>query len=331
MTRLLFITQKLHEQDAFTELWVKALIARGFSVDVVCLENRRGDLAFPVHSLGKERGHGKLRQIIAFYRHILTLPYDRVFIHMSPVWGMLGAPVFMVRRTPTYLWYTHYKKSLSLRVTATYARRMFCATSQSLPQYEGDARKVVVGHGIDLAAWPRRDNASTDPLRLLAVHRLSRSKRLELSIRALKLLPGATLDVYGIEAEPEYVQEMRELVSSLGLGDRVAFHGTVPMSELSAIYARHRFLLNMASETIDKTMLECMTCGCYPVTTMRNAEAIGISAAIAEDTPEAIARFVTDHRERAPLSPEEMYEVVQSRHSLPGLVERMSAYVKEGN
>ncbi len=325
---LLFITQKLHQQDAFAVLWVKAFQRRGYTVKVVCLEDRVSPQPFAVHSMGKEKGYGKIRQIFRFQRLIATLEYDRVFIHMSPVWGLLGSWWFVLRGIPTYLWYTHYKRSLSMRVTGWYAKRLFCATPQSLPQYEGSSKKVVVGHGIDLAIWPQRVNHAADPHELLVVHRLSRSKRLELGIQALALLPKEyTMVVYGIPAEPDYMAELERLVLELQMQNRVTFKGTIPMDQLPAVYQSHRLILNMASETIDKTMLEAMTCGCYPVTTKRNAEAIGIDLAPADDTPASIAAFIQSF---PGVDADELYQVVTRRHGLDGLMERMDAFVAEG-
>jgi glycosyltransferase involved in cell wall biosynthesis len=339
---LLFITQKLHGQDAFGALWIRAFERMGYTVEVICLEDRTKEISqilgasgsvikARIHSLGKERGATKLTQIMTFMRYVRVLSYDRVFIHMTPVWGIFGMPTWLFRRTPVYLWYTHYQMQLGLWLLGLYAKRMFCATVQSLPQYAQSPKKIVTGHGIDLEVWPRRPNSALEPHRLLVVHRLSRSKRLERSIRALTFLPHEfTIDVYGIEAEPEYVAELRHLVQRLGLESRVTFHGTVPSKELPALYGSHRLLLNMASETIDKTMLEAMTCGCYPVTTPGNAQAIGIKQAPVSDTPEAIAEFVLRYAHEAPLSPDAMYKIVEEQHSLQSLIVKMDAFIREG-
>lgn len=337
---LLFITQKLHGQDAFGVLWIRAFIERGYAVKVIVLEKRLeeaehvlgtfGAINFEVHSMGKEEGIGRLRQILRFWKLIRSLEYDRVFIHMSPVWGLFGAGHWIFRCTPVYLWYTHYKMQAGLKLLGFYGKQLFCATEQSLPQYRGNPKKVVVGHGIDLHFWSKRVNHARDPKKLLVVHRLCRSKRLELVLRALPMLPGYTLGVYGIEAEPNYVAEMHALVRELGLADRVTFRGSTPAKDLPGIYADHRLILNMASETIDKTMLEAMTCGCYPVTTARNAHAAGIPAAPSEDTPEAIARFIEQHTDHAPISADEMYRIVSERHSLKSLIEKMDRYIQNG-
>ena len=338
---LLFITQKLHGQDAFGALWIDAFVRRGYDVHVICLEWRPEEMhkalgdrhlaPFTVHSLCKEQGRRRMGQVLTFWRLISTLRYDRVFIHMSPVWGLLGAWRWMTGRPPVYLWYTHYKMQAGLKLLGWYGKRLFCATPQSLPQYQGSERKVVVGHGIDLLYWPRRENRCENPQKLLMVHRLSRSKRVELSLSALTQLPkDFTLDIYGIEAEAEYVTELRKIVKDLNLASRVTFHGTLPMQQLADLYTRHRFILNMASETIDKTMLEAMTCGCYPVTTRANARAIGIPEAPAEDTHQAIAAFIQEHLQKIPLSPEEMYAVVREKHSLDALIEKMDRFIQPG-
>jgi glycosyltransferase involved in cell wall biosynthesis len=340
--KLLFITQKLHGQDAFAVLWVEAWKRRGHDVTVVCLEwkphaamtalGRAQAPDFPVRSLGKEDGAGKIRQILRFLWLVSTARYDRVFIHMTPVWGGIGAPVWLVRRTPVYLWYTHYTMQWGLKLLGWYGKRLFCATPQSMPQYDGNPKKVVVGHGIDLEYWPPRPNACIDPKKLLVVHRLARSKRLEIVLRAVAILPADySLDVYGEEVEPGYAVEMLQLARSLGLEKRVAFHGTVPSHALPDLYRSHRLLLNMAGETIDKTMLEAMTCGCYPVTTERNASAIGLPAAPTDDTPEQLAAFAQFYATQAPPATEdELYAIVREKHSLDGIVEKMDRYVSTG-
>lgn len=336
--RILFITQKLKQQDAFGVLWVREFIRQGFEVTVVCLEGDRegkegkNGYGFPVLSLGKEEGLSRLASVVRFKKIIMTQKYDRVFIHMAPVWYALGFWYWLMRGIPVYLWYTHYKMQLGVRLFGFFGKRFFCATSQSLPQYQGSPKKIVLGHGIDLAFWPKRRNLSMHPTRLLVVNRLSRSKRLEIVIRALPLLGSAyTLDVYGIEAEADYVAELTKLVSDLDLQSRITFHGSIPMAKLPEIYVRHRFIMNMASETIDKTMLEAMTCGCYPVTTSANAEAIGISAAPSADTPEAVAEFVRIYQDKAPVDDGEMYRIVEEHHSLTGLVSKMGEYMKKGD
>jgi glycosyltransferase involved in cell wall biosynthesis len=337
---LLFVTQKLHEQDAFVKLWVRTFMRRGYKVKVLCLEDQVSPQDFEIFSMGKERGYSKLRQVFRFWRFITTQKYDRVFVHMAPVYGLLGGWYWILTRKPVYLWYTHYKKSFSAWITCLYAKRVFCATAQSVPWMKiGDngkekgergkdiSKKIVVGHGIDVAFWKKRDNTTHNPKELLMVHRLSRSKRVEISLRALRYLPEYSLVIYGIEAEPDYVTELKSLVDALELQSRVTFKGTTPMENLLEIYASHRLILNMASETIDKTMLEAMTCGCFPVTTKRNAESTGIMEAPENDTPESLAAFIKNF---SGADADQLYSVVKEKHNLEELISKIDQYIAKG-
>jgi glycosyltransferase involved in cell wall biosynthesis len=336
--RLLFITPRIdadHDDFAFTSLWAQAFADAGFAVEVICLDKRKHALPFPVHSLGRERGWSNLRSFLEFQKLILTIPHDRVFVHMNPRWLAAGAWYWWVKHIPAYLWYTHYTRPISLKIGDKIVKRMFAATAECLPQYANDPRKVVTGHGIDLAFWdvPELPAGQREPAtHLLAVHRVSRSKRLDLTLKALALLPPEyTLTHYGRPQDPKndpaYAEEIARLADSPELRGRVRFMGGVPMPELRRIYPRFQALVNMVPQTIDKTVLEGMYCGLTPVITAGHADAIGYPRAPADDSPEAIARHILGLR---PDPRAELRDIVRSRHSLHGLVEKMARYIRNG-
>lgn len=355
--KFLFITPKIHELDddfAFTSLWVKEFANQGFKVTVICLE--KGKHSFDpkevkVYSLGRERGWPTWLSFLWFQILIWTIKHERVFVHMNPRWLAAYWPRWFVGRKSTYLWYTHYTQPLSLKIGARFVKRMFAATEDCLPQYNNDQRKVVTGHGIDLDFW------NTDPIAMdqrepitnfLAVHRISRSKRIDIVLKALKLLPKEyTLIHYGrpqdTRSDPEYYEEIKRLVDSPELKGRVRFMGPVPMPELRKIYPRYWIMVNMVPDTIDKTVLEAMYCGVRPVITRGHAEAIGLEDFYGpdEDTPQALAKhlegvkgsleqsFVYPQNDRS--EREALREVVEEKHSLVKLVEKMGKYIRAGN
>jgi glycosyltransferase involved in cell wall biosynthesis len=330
--RLLFITQRLDENDrdlAFAIQWVDAFRAAGYEVQVICLKKGTFDDHFPVFSLGKEKGWPKWRWIIEFYRLIFTLRYDRVFVHMNSEWSALGGWYWWLTRRPFYLWYTHYTMTWHLRVTGLLVTKMFCATSQSLPQYNNSPKKVVVGHGIDVPFWTAGtipDREERDPYALVTVHRLSRSKRLELVLRALSQLPAAYhLTVYGriVPGEEQYASEMQQLIVELGLQQRARILEPVSMTELRSIYRRYALMLNMASETIDKTMLEAMLNGCYVVTTPGNSQAIGLVEWPQDEGIESLVEFVNSEKWKA-YSAQQLQGIVIRNHSLSSLITKMN-------
>lgn len=329
--KLLFITQKIDEQDddlAFVTQWIDEFIAQDFEVEVLCLEKGNFDDRFPAYSLGKEQGIGKIRRIIKFYKYIFTHKYDRVFVHMNPEYFTLGGWYWFARGVPMYLWYTHYTMHVHLRLAGFFCRKMFAATKQSLPQYDGSQKKIVTGHGVDVNYWYNQ-NQCIDPKKMVMVHRLSRSKRVELGILSLKFLPEEyTLTIYGRPIDLEYYNELKNIVKESGLDNRVEFKGPVPMPELRALYPKYRIMINMASETIDKTMLEAMCNGIFPVTTTANMQAIGINATIDADAPEAIAKFILDDVAHK-FTSEKLVEIVKDKHSLNNLVKTMSKLIEE--
>ncbi len=212
---------------------------------------------------------------------------------------------------------------------------MFAATDQSLPHYNGSDKKVVTGHGIDLSYWLSENDSQEATLLpesdLLAVHRLCRSKRLELAILSLKYLPeDHTLTVYGPDVERDYVREIKELISRENLGHRVFLKGSIAMSSLKKIYPRFRLMINMAPETIDKTLLEGMIFGVYPVTTKKNAEAIGLADSPREDSPEGVAQFIMagSWKKFDTLS---LRKIVHNRHNLSSLLRKMAENIVSGN
>ncbi len=113
-----------------------------------------------------------------------------------------------------------------------------------------------------------------------------------------------------------------ELVKIDNLEHRVTFKGAVPMFALRDIYPHYKVMVNMAKETIDKTMLEGMCNGVFPVTTKKNATAIGILDAPEEDTPKAIADFILSGKIKK-YNQSTLFQIVKSRHNLFKLVRKI--------
>ncbi len=335
-TTVLFITQKIHEHDddlAFVTLWIDEFIRQGMDVRIICLEKRDYTGSVSVYSLGKEEGKGKLARTFRFLKLIMTLKYNRVFVHMNPEYFTVGGWWWFLTRKPMYLWYTHYTMHIHLRIAGWLCKRMFAATKQSLPQYEGSAKKVITGHGIDVNFWLHgaftAENVQPEN-KLVSIHRICRSKRLEFGILALTYLPERyTLDVYGRDVEKDYYEELLSLVKKEGLENRITFKGPLPMEELKNIYPRYRVMLNMASETIDKTMLEAMLFGIYPITTRGNSIAIGLSVSPENNEPETLAKFILKEDWKM-YDKNFLKEIVKHKHSLHSLIEKMGEYIKKG-
>jgi glycosyltransferase involved in cell wall biosynthesis len=212
---------------------------------------------------------------------------------------------------------------------------MFAATVESMPHYDGNPKKIVTGHGIDTTFWdlPEPPDAEREPAtHLLAVHRISRSKRLEIALKALALLPPEyTLTHYGRPQDPRidpaYKEEIETLIKDARLTDRVRMMGSIPMRDLRGIYPKYRTFINMVPKTIDKTVLEAMYAGLTPIMNRGQADAIGYPDTPADDSPEAVAEFI----ETMAIKPREYLKgIVENGHSLKSLIEKMAAYITPG-
>lgn len=332
--KLLFVTTKIDEHDddfAFAAQWVDAFIRQGYDVQVVCNQLGHFDDRFPVYSLGKEKGYSEFSIAMRFLVYALTHKYDRVFVHMNPKYFTVVGWWWFLRGIPSYLWYTHYTTHLHLKIAGYISKRLFAATKQSLPQYEGSPKKIITGHGVDVQFWDSGKFAPDEKkYNLLMVHRLARSKRVHLGIEALTHLPQeCNLTIYGREVEPDYYEEMQQFIRENGLEDRVVFKGPLPMPELRAIYPEHRIMINMAMETIDKTMLEAMLNGVFPIVTPGNAEAIKLNLAPDAETAESIAEFIQMENWNK-LSQLELKQIVIDHHSVDSLIRKFRDYMDNG-
>jgi glycosyltransferase involved in cell wall biosynthesis len=96
--------------------------------------------------------------------------------------------------------------------------------------------------------------------RLLYVGALTRGKGLDVLLRALFRVPSIGLDVVGRGPQED---EWRALVDDLGLGDRIAFLGSRPASEVAGMYALARAVVipSRAPETFGLVGVEAMSHG----------------------------------------------------------------------
>lgn len=124
-------------------------------------------------------------------------------------------------------------------------------------------RITVIYNGIDTTIFcpPRAPiDIPATPLRVLFVGRLQPWKGVDTAIRALALIPHATLQIAG---DGEQRQALEALVAELHLSDRVSFLGAVPRHTLPAIMHHSHVLVatSYASETFGIGLVEAQSCG----------------------------------------------------------------------
>jgi len=193
--------------------------------------------------------------------------FDHVLAHMVPRYALLAARPAARAHVPVYLWYTHAAVDRRLEQALGIVEKVFSASSESLRI--DTPKRVVTGHGIDLAHFAQRDEQALARPRLLSVGRLTAAKDPLTVLQALALLVergrDITLDWVGgamTAADVEYGKAVAQRVRDLGLEERVRFAGEIPYREIPRWYAQSTLVVN-ASRTgsLDKVVLEAMATG----------------------------------------------------------------------
>lgn len=148
----------------------------------------------------------------------------------------------------------------------------------------------VIHWGLDLKRYPFKTTPSQGA-KLLYVGQVAPHKGVHTAIEALSILhrdyalDGATLTIVGGTIFPDYANELRRLVTRLGLDGHIRFRGPYSREELPTIYADHDVLLfpSVWDEPFGITLLEGMAIG-IPVV----ATATGGAAEIVQDEINAL-------------------------------------------
>ena len=174
-------------------------------------------------------------------------------------------------------------------------------------------RIVVVEPGTDAAPLARGSGAPR-PLQLLSVATLHPGKGHDLLLEALAAIPCRTWHLTcagSLTRHPETAARLRQMVTSLGLGDHVSFVGDLDRPELAACYdVADVFVLATQQETFGMAVAEALACGLPVVATMTGAipDLVGDAAGIlvpVGDKPtlvDALQRVVEDAPLRARLA-----------------------------
>ncbi|MBX4189053.1 glycosyltransferase family 4 protein [Candidatus Parcubacteria bacterium] len=273
--RILIITQKVDREDSllgFFHYWIENVAKQADKVTVIALG--KGVYSLPanvqVYSLGKERGTPKFMQAIKFYIYAFRalMECDGIFVHMVPEYVRAVWPLNVFFRRPVAMWYAHIHVGPAARWAIDHVDYVLTASKES---FEFDSSKVVVtGHGIDTDLFKPDPLVKKEPL-ILTMSRISRVKRLDVFIKAIKLLKDRHKDmpiralIAGRLARPEdaeYQRELKALIHLYGLDDVFGWYPEITNSEMPAIYNKAAVFVRMqGGGGFGKSELAAMSCG----------------------------------------------------------------------
>lgn len=300
--RLLLLTQVLDKDDAilgFFHSWVEEFSKHFEHIDVICLKEGKHSLPphVHVHTLGKEKGESNAKYLVRFYHYFwksyMHTHADYVFFHMGAIYNILAAPFFVLRkiRKTTFIWWkTHGHINLMGRVALCFVDTVFTASRESFPV--NSKKREVVGHAIDTDFFTPQSFVPAESPVILFVGRVMRVKRVELAIEALRVLRDegihATLRIVGSTPDELYLAELKQFVQKHALGEDVSFVAGTNQEGLLREYRAAAVVVN-PSETgsLDKVVLEAMSCGVPVVAPLPAYEALLASFGLAAESQDA--------------------------------------------
>lgn len=274
--RLLMITRKVDKDDGlagFTYNWVKKLAANLDNLYVICLEKGNTD-GLPdnvsVYSLGKENGKNRLREFFVFHKLSIKLvpKVDGVFAHQNPEYGLLISFWTKLFRKRLIAWYVHKQVSTKLKILNFLADKMVSVSKES---FRLPSKKVVfLHHGIDTDIFCFKEKEQHEELRLLTISRISSTKQIDKMVDVVYEFKNKYNKsvIFKIVGEPTlgkdrfYLNEIKEKIIKLKLEDNIIFLGSVANDKTPDLYHWSDIFFNFsATGSVDKTVLEAMSCG----------------------------------------------------------------------
>lgn len=280
MKRLLIVTQAVDQEDSalgfFCE-WLEAFAADAHikSVEVWCLRNGKWDTK-PSNVTVKTLPKGSMGRIFSFLRLLFSNRFDAIFVHMTPIWVVLGGAWWRLTRQRLLLWYTHGTKTRMLSLAVKFANAVCTATPDAFPIKT--PKLMAIGHGIGIGfakvSRETRDDCENGLL-FISVGRISERKSVKETIaffaKIKAVCPVARFTWIGEPltiSDERYFEEVRDEINKLKLQNCVAFHGRVSYRDMPNIYSDAGCLIHLSKTgSLDKVVIEAMAAGCPVLST----------------------------------------------------------------
>jgi len=372
--KLLIITQKVDQNDpilGFFCRWVEEFAKHCEKITVICLQ--KGEYNLPenvrVYSLGKElaekgrslrrseaTGKGatlkeqarenpltqKILYVTRFYRFIWRerKNYDAVFVHMNPIYVILGGLFWKVAGKKIFLWYTHKAVNRKLKIAEKLVDKIFTASKES---FRLPSKKVeVTGHGIDADKFSifnfqfsnkKKDNINRK-FTIITAGRISEVKNLHLLIDAAEILKNKNFNfeikIAGapiLESDKIYFEKLKEKIKEKKLYGIIDFVGSVPNSNIAELYQGGDLFINLSDTgSMDKAILEAMACGLKILTSNEAFKIILPIENFTNNEPSMIAEKIEKLAKHNSDTDSNLAEYVAKNHDLGSLVEKITNY-----
>lgn len=338
--KLLIITQKVDKNDqllGFFIDWINGFAQEFEKVTILCLE--KGEFNLPENvktiSLGKDKNSPKLFWLFNFYKYIFRSrkEYDAVFVHMNPIWIVLGSWYWNMAGKKVCLWYAHKSVTFKLKLAEMFSDIIFTSTRDG---FRINSKKIkIVGQGINTNLFKPDDLIKPIPETLISVGRIAPVKNYEPLIEAIKIIKDGEVNVsLTIVGEPvlgmdfKYQDKLKKMIRDVGLEEKIKFVGKITNNDLPDFYRKNKIYINLSNTgSLDKTILEAMASGCVVLSSNDSAKKFLPPELIIEsEDPNNLAEQIKEAMQLDVGS--ELRDYVIKNHSLPELIKSMSESIK---
>ncbi|MDX9893226.1 MAG: glycosyltransferase family 4 protein [Patescibacteria group bacterium] len=340
--KLLMITRKVDKNEhlaGFIYHWVKKL---GQQVDELrVISWQEGDssgLSDNIKVFHLPAAANKFSKILAFQKILWEniRGVDGIFCHQNPEYTLLAALLAKIFGKRLVVWYAHGSVSWRLKLAEKLADKII---SSSIDSFRLKSKKlVIIGQGIDTEKFVPGPSESDSPIKnLLTVGRISPTKDYETMIKAVdilvkdgfKSLSFSIIGGIGLALHQVYLDSLQEMVQKMGLASRVKFLGTVPNDQLPAKLQQCDIFLNLSNTgSLDKAVLEAMSCGCLVLTSNEAFKPILNSEFLVEQNnpkqlAEKIKYLIKLSRDQKDNFGNQLRQEVINSHNLDNLVKKI--------
>jgi hypothetical protein len=257
--------------------WIESFAQ--FCDEVVVYSTHVGRVDLPSNVVVREIGGGSAfkraiavtRLIKSFVREIPKRRSLTVFHHMSTRSLLITGLFYKLMGVKQGLWYSHSKKSISLKFSYKFADKIFTSIPGAIPI--SGAKVKYVGHGINSKRF--LTGSSSLPERrdgIVALGRVTPVKKIESLIDAVSISGVANVTVTCLgpaDNASKYPENLLKEAKKKGVV--LILKKAIPYSEIPNALSEFDSIFTGTPKSVDKAVIEGALCGCFVISSEEQA------------------------------------------------------------
>jgi glycosyltransferase involved in cell wall biosynthesis len=261
------------------------------------------------------------------------------FIHMAHRWSYTLFPHTVCRSIPLLLWYAHGSVTPHLRRALSCVSRVVTSTPEG---FRIPSPKIFsIGQGINTSLFTPPQFVSSRNT-IISIGRISRRKRIHLLVdvvhalhqRGFKHLSLRLVGPQLTDDDRNYWREVESRIEERNLGAFITYLGALPQGSHPQLYVDCFVHLNMSlTGSMDKTVLEALSCGCPVLTTNPAFETMlhrhKEFFCHPDEVSEIATRCASLYEQAATYPPQELRGLVENNHDEASYVNKVIEHLHQ--